>query len=84
MPRTIFSSFSSYAGVDFICRAYLRRHLTCLESRGGRVWLQGAILMSLSNSDNQTKLAFKLLSCDGLNFLTCTVLSYVANITRAN
>lgn len=77
MLRTIFFSFSSYTSVDFICRAYLLRHLTFLESWGGWVWLQGAILMSLSDSDNQTKLAFKLLSCDRLNFLDtyCIVLS---------
>lgn len=42
------------------------------------------ILTSLSDSDNQTKLAFKLLSYDRLNFLTRTILSYVANITWAN
>lgn len=34
---------------------------------GGWVWLQGTILTSLS--DNQTKLALKLLSCDCLKFL---------------
>lgn len=35
MLGTIFSSFSSYTGVDFICRAYLRRHLTFLEAEFG-------------------------------------------------
>lgn len=34
---------------------------------GGWVWLQGTILTSLS--DNQTKLALELLSCDCLKFL---------------
>lgn len=35
MLGTIFSSFSSYTGVDFICGAYLRRHLTFLEAEFG-------------------------------------------------
>lgn len=41
MLRTIFFSFLSYAGVDFICGAYLRQHLTFPQSRGGGDWLLG-------------------------------------------
>lgn len=35
MLRTIFSSFSSYTSVDFICGAYSCRHLTFLEAEFG-------------------------------------------------
>lgn len=84
MPRTIFSSFSGFGSTHFICRAYLLRHLTCLEQQASWVWLKATILTQLSDAYKQTKLAFKLLSCDRLNFLTRKVWSYVENISWTN
>lgn len=50
------------------CWLHLRSLFTStFNLPGGWVWLQGTILTSLS--DNQTKLALKLLSCDCLKFL---------------